>query len=185
MRIAIALLLVAWPLFAADYSLELKPETTKIVWTLGDVLHTVHGTFALKRGKIDFNTETGKASGLIVVDVVSGSSGGYPRDKRMHAKVLESAKFPEATFMPDRVEGALAIPGTSKVKLHGLFNIHGAAHELTMDVEAKSTEEQTAATITFDVPYVAWGMKDPSTFVLKVNKVVQVSIESSGPIVKH
>jgi hypothetical protein len=41
------------------------------------------------------------------------------------------------------------------------------------------------AALTFDVPYVAWGMKDPSNFLLKVSKSVRVSIETAGLIQKR
>jgi len=96
--------------------------------------------------------------------------------------VLESARYPEAVFVPDRMEGALTIPGTSAIKLHGIFTIHGASHEISLDVQARSTADQMNATIAFETPYVAWGMKDPSNFVLKVNKTVKMSIEVSAPL---
>jgi len=35
----------------------------------------------------------------------------------------------------------------------------------------------------FDIPYVEWGLKDPSTFILRVAKEVQVTIETEGTIV--
>jgi polyisoprenoid-binding protein YceI len=184
-RIAVVLLAVALPVRAADYSLELKPETTKIHWTLGDPLHTVHGTFNMKRGRIDFDPETGKASGQMVVDVASGDSGSDARDHRMHANVLESVKYPEALFVPDRVEGAVALPGTSAVKVHGTFTIHGAAHEMTIDVQSTIAGDQIRAAISFDIPYVAWGMKDPSNFLIKVDKTVKVLIEANGALQKH
>ena len=60
---------LAIPAFAADYTLDLKPDNTRITWTLADPLHTVHGTFTLKSGSIDFDPETSKASGQVVVDV--------------------------------------------------------------------------------------------------------------------
>jgi polyisoprenoid-binding protein YceI len=169
---------------AADYHLALQPENTRVQFTLGDVLHTVTGTFALKSGAIDFDPETGKASGQIVVDVKSGNSGSEARDKRMHANVLESAKYPEATFTPDRIEGALALAGASNVKLHGAFTIHGVSHEVTMDAQMSTTADHMHATVRFDIPYVAWGMKDPSNFLLKVNKTVQMSIDTSGTLEK-
>jgi polyisoprenoid-binding protein YceI len=188
MKIGIALVTfaaVAIPVFATQYTLELKPENTKIQWTLGDVLHTVNGTFNLKRGSVDFDTDPGESSGQVVVDVTSGNSGSEARDRRMHANVLESSKFPEAIFVPDRTEGTLAVPGTSNIKLHGMFTIHGATHEMWMNVATKATTEQVHATFTFDVPYVQWGMKDPSNFLLKVNKTVRVSIEVGGKLQKR
>jgi polyisoprenoid-binding protein YceI len=70
-------------------SLELRPENTKIQWTLSDVIHTVNGTFRLKRGHVDFDPATGKASGQVVIHFTSGNSGNEARDRRMHANVLE------------------------------------------------------------------------------------------------
>ena len=37
---------------AAEYQLHLEPGSTQVTWTLGDVLHTVHGTFQLRHGDI-------------------------------------------------------------------------------------------------------------------------------------
>jgi len=34
------------------------------------------------------------------------------------------------------------------------------------------------------VPYVSWGMKDPSWFVLKVEKEVKVDLKLSGTFTK-
>jgi polyisoprenoid-binding protein YceI len=176
---------LAYPLCAAQYSLELKPGATKIEWTLGDVLHTVHGTFQMKRGSIVFDPETGAASGEIVVDVASGQSGNGARDRRMQENVLESAKFPEAVFVPARIEGKLIPDGSSDVKIYGTFRIHGAAHEITMNVKSHIADDHIDAQLTFDIPYVAWGMKDPSTFVLKVSKTVQLSVQTSGGLEKR
>jgi polyisoprenoid-binding protein YceI len=181
----IAVVAPALPALAADYTLALTPEATKVQFTLTDPLHTVHGSFNLRRGQIDFNTDTGKASGQVVVDVASGNSGSDARDSRMHANVLESKKYPEAIFTPDHVDGALAVPGTSTVKVHGTFTIHGTPHELTMDVHTSGAADRMHAIMAFDVPYVAWGMKDPSNFILTVSKTVQMTIETTSPLQKR
>jgi polyisoprenoid-binding protein YceI len=167
---------------AADYHVELAPETTRINWTLGDVLHTVHGTFKLKCGDIRFDPDTGKAAGAVVADAASGESGNGSRDSRMHKNVLESAKYSEISFAPDRVEGNLNLSGKSSVKLHGTMKIHGAAHEITAPAEVTIQDGQLTADIKFDVPYVAWGMKDPSTFLLKVSKSVSIEVQATGRI---
>jgi polyisoprenoid-binding protein YceI len=181
----LGLAIFAAPAFAAQYSFELNPENTKIQWTLGDVLHKVNGRFNLKRGHIDFDTENGKASGNVVVDVTSGNSGSEARDNRMHTNVLESTKYPEATFVPDRIEGTVAPTGMYRIKIIGVLTLHGTGHEITMDVDVTAATDQTRAAITFNVPYVAWGMKDPSTFLLKVDKTVKVTIDAVGRLNGH
>jgi polyisoprenoid-binding protein YceI len=183
-NVFVALAAFALPAFPASYSLELKPETTKIQWTLSDPLHGVQGTLNLKGGSIDFDTDTGKASGQVIVDVAGGKSGNDSRDRKMHSSVLESGKYPETVFTASRIDGAVAIPGSSKVRILGTFAIHGSTHDVTMDVQETATGDQVHSAIAFDIPYVAWGMKDPSNFLLKVGKTVQVSIDVTGQIRK-
>src|SRR5579862_1345434 len=90
---------------AEDMRLTLDPVATHVKFILPDVLHTVHGEFTLKSGAIEFDPVTARASGAIVVDAASGESGSRGRDSRMHKNILESAMFPEITFVPDRVDG--------------------------------------------------------------------------------
>jgi polyisoprenoid-binding protein YceI len=182
MRLTVLTLFLVLRAIAAEYHLELAPETTRINWTLGDVLHTVRGTFQLKCGDIRFDSDTGKAFGAVVVDAASGESGNGSRDSRMHKNVLESAKFSEISFTPDRVEGSVNLGGKSSVKLHGTMQIHGATHEITAPAEVTVNDNQLSANIRFDVPYVAWGMKDPSNFLLKVNKTVAIEVAATGRI---
>jgi polyisoprenoid-binding protein YceI len=165
---------------AAEHQLHLTPESTQVNWTLKDVLHTVHGTFKLRRGDIVFDNETGRAGGEVVVDATSGESGSGARDSRMHKNVLESAKYPDVSFAPDRLEGKVESTGVSNVKLHGIFRIHGDAHEITVPVRVTAKGDTLDADIKFDVPFVAWGMKDPSTFILKVEKSVEIDVHTSG-----
>lgn len=181
MRILIGLLLLPGAM-AAEYHLHLAPETTQVNWTLGDVLHTVHGTFRLKRGEIYFDNESGKAGGQVVVDAASGNSGSSARDGRMNKNVLESSRYTEVSFSPDHVEGRVELTGTSTVKLHGTFTIHGTAHELTVPVKVTANSDKLDANIKFQVPFVSWGMKDPSTLFLKVDKEVEIEIQSTGSL---
>ena len=44
-------------------------------------MHTVHGTFQLRRGAIRFDPASGQASGEIVIDLASGQSGNKWRDE--------------------------------------------------------------------------------------------------------
>jgi polyisoprenoid-binding protein YceI len=168
------------PASTSEIALTLDPTQSKAHYTVDSTLHTVHGTFNLKSGSIHFDPSTGKAGGEIVVFATSGESGNDSRDKRMHKEILETGKYPEVVFHPTHVEGKVAASGPSDVKLHGIFSIHGADHELTALVHAELAGDHWTGTGKFEVPYVTWGIKDPSNFFLKVKHVVNVELEMSG-----
>jgi polyisoprenoid-binding protein YceI len=171
------------PLSAQQTVIELDPAQTRIDFTLGSVLHTVHGSFRLKQGTIRFDPATGKAGGEVIVDATSGASGNGSRDGRMHNSIIESARYPEIVFRPDSVTGTLAGPGPWRVQVHGLFKIHGAEHELVLPVEAQVGPDRCTASTQFAVPYVKWGMKNPSTFLLRVDDRVTLEIHAAGRVV--
>jgi polyisoprenoid-binding protein YceI len=166
----------------ADYQLD--PAHSTVKFTLGDVLHTVRGTFKLKQGTLQVE-EGGKVSGEIVVDAVSGDSGSGMRDRKMHKEVLESSRYPEIAFRPDRIDGAIARSGKSSVMVHGMFNIHGTDREITVPAQVETSGEQWNATIHFAVPYQKWGMKNPSTLFLRVSDTVEIDVVAAGTVVKH
>ncbi len=166
----------------SEIVLTLDPAQSRVHWRVDSTLHTVHGTFALKSGTVHFDPETGKAGGEIVVYAPSGESGNGSRDRRMHKEILETAKYPAVIFRPTQVEGKVGQSGASDVKLGGVFSIHGADHDLTALVHAELTGDRWTGTGKFEVPYVKWGIKDPSNFLLKVKPVVNVELEMSGEI---
>jgi polyisoprenoid-binding protein YceI len=172
----------ATPAATSEIVLTLDPAQSKVHWTVDSTLHTVHGTFALKSGTVHFDPETGKAGGEIVVYAPTGESGNGSRDRRMHKEILETAKYPDVFFHPTRVEGKVGHSGASDVKLGGVFSIHGADHDLTAPVHAELMGDRWRGTSKFEVPYVKWGIKDPSNFLLRVKPVVNVELEMSGEV---
>jgi polyisoprenoid-binding protein YceI len=160
--------------------LNVDPAQSKVHWTVDTSLHTVHGTFNVKSGTVHFDPESGKAGGEIVVFATSGDSGNTSRDARMHKEILESAKYPDLVFHPSQVEGKVLPSGVSDVRLRGMISIHGSDHELIAPVHAELAGDHWNGTARFEVPYVQWGIKDPSNFFLKVKKLVKVEIEMSG-----
>ena len=164
--------------YAATF--DLNPSQTEIKFTVPSTLHTVHGTFKLKSGSLQLDPESGKSSGEIVIDLTSGASGNGSRDKRMHKEILESSKYPEVVFTPDHVEGHLAPQGVSEIDVHGTFRIHGADHELTLHFQVQATGNQYIATTRFTIPYVQWGMKNPSNFLLKVDDKVEIEVQAKA-----
>jgi polyisoprenoid-binding protein YceI len=178
--VLLALSCAAIPAHAAQMWLVLDPAATPVKFTLSDFHGGVHGTFKLKRGTIVFDPESGAASGELVVDAASGDSGHNGRDSRMHQNILESAKYPDIVFTPDRVDGKVSLNGDSEVKLHGMFRIHGADHEVTLPAKTHITGDHMTAEIQFPVPYVKWGMKNPSILILRVGDTVQIEIRAVG-----
>jgi len=81
-RVALVLL-AGVSISAADRqsSLQLEPERTTIHFTLGSVLHTVHGTFRPKHGALRLDPASGRLTGEVVVDTQSGESGNGTRDR--------------------------------------------------------------------------------------------------------
>ena len=182
-----ALLVALAPLLYAQsapqtITLHLDPARTEIHWTLGTTLHTVHGTFRLKGGLVTFDPQTGAAQGEILVDVTTGESGDQSRDGRMQKDILESAKYPQAIFHPTKVTGVLKPGPPQTITVEGTFTLHGADHPLTLETKVQIDGQEAVATAHFVVPYVAWGMKDPSTFVLRTGKQVDVDIVAKGQI---
>jgi polyisoprenoid-binding protein YceI len=171
---------LATPASAQEIVLMLDPAQTKLQWTVDSSLHTVHGTFAVKSGTVHFDPETGKAGGEVLVLATSGESGNSSRDQRMHKEILETAKFPDAMFRPVQVEGKVARPGPSDVKLRGVISLHGGEHEIVVPVHAELEPDRWKGTAKFDVPYIQWGIKDPSNWLLKVKPIVSVELEMTG-----
>ena len=181
-----ALILAALPQHAAPQTqaneivLGIDPSQSKVHWTLGTTLHTVHGTFAFKSGAVHFDPGTGKATGEISVYATSGESGNDSRDKKMHKDVLESSRYPDIIFRPDRVEGKIASQGNFKVQVHGILILRGSEHELTVPVQAEFAADRWTGSAKFSVPFIDWGLKNPSSFLLKVNHTVEIELELKG-----
>jgi polyisoprenoid-binding protein YceI len=161
---------------------ELNPSKCAVHFTLGAFVHTVHGTFNVNAGTIRFDPSSDHLTGEISVDVKSGHTGNATRDRQMHENVLESNRFPEAVFVLNHIHGRLALEGESHVEVRGVLRIHGAEHELTVPATIAMRRDVVTATADFTVPYVAWGMKDPSNVLLHVDKTVSIHVELNGAV---
>ena len=102
--------------------------------------------------------------------------------------MLETTTYPEAIYHPEKVSGSLKPASlksgsTQQLTVNGTFTIHGKDHPLQLIVSVQMTDPtHLTATTHFVVPYVAWGMKDPSTLVLRVGKKVDVDVKAQGSV---
>jgi YceI-like domain len=100
----------------------------------------------------------------------------------MDKDVLRTEQYRDIVFYPKKVIGNIPSQGASQIQLEGVFRLLGADHDLTMVIPVQINGKEVSATTQFVVPYVAWGLKDPSTFILRVAKEVKIEIDANGTL---
>jgi polyisoprenoid-binding protein YceI len=164
-------------------TLELDPSKTLIEFRLPGTLHTTHGTFKLERATIIADPATGKAGGSIVIDARSGDTGIGARDKEMRESVLNAQLYPEITFDPQRFTLELRMGGQFQATMQGVLTLHGGKHNVALPAQGQLVGDNLTATAHFSVPYVDWGLEDPSVLFLTVAKQVDIHIATTGHVV--
>jgi polyisoprenoid-binding protein YceI len=135
------------------------------------------------RGELQFDRAGGAASGSIVLDARSAQTGNGRRDRTMHAEVLESQKYPEIEFRAERLELTRQAADRAEAMLHGHVRIHGDEHALAIPAHIeRETDDGIRVRAEFPVPYVAWGMRDVSNFVLRVDPQVTVRVDATATL---
>lgn len=170
------------PLAAEPLTFELDPAATKIELSFNATLHSVDGLLRAKSGVLQLDPEAGTAEGRIVLDATTASTGNNARDRKMHEKILETRLFPEIIFDVERISGALRRVGRSDVLLHGTIDMHGIRRTADLPATILVEGDKIRATGQLTIPYLEWGLRDPSFFVLRVAKEVQVVIRAAGQL---
>jgi polyisoprenoid-binding protein YceI len=166
----------------AQNKLSLDTARSEVHFTLVDTLHTVRGTFHIQQGDVTFDPATGHANGSIVVDALSGKSGNPIRDHRMAKEQLKAFDYKTVAFAPTRFTGTFNPTGDSTLQVHGLFTLLGTPHEIDVPMQVQISGDQVHAVGSFPVPYVQWGLRDPSTFMIHVEKEVRVELDLTGTL---
>jgi polyisoprenoid-binding protein YceI len=169
---------------AQHETLSVNPDASQVAFTLGGTGHHVQGTFHVQKGSIDFDPSAKKISGSVIVTAGSGNSGEPSRDKKMNSDVLDTDHFAEVTFAPSSYQGTLATSGDSAIQVFGTFTLHGTEHDLTLPMQIHIDGKVLTAKGHFTVPYVKWGLKDPSIFILQVAKEVDIDLTLSGQVTR-
>lgn len=180
--VAAVIAIACVPAWAGERVARFDPEATEVTFDVGATGHDVHGVLHLTEGVIHVDPATGAASGKITVDARLAETGNKKRDKTMHNKVFESEKYPMFRFVPTRFEGVFADDGKSEIQLHGTLSIHGEDHPMVLPTTVEIADGRFVATTTFPVPYVDWGLNNPSILFLRVAKVVDVTVAAKGTL---
>jgi polyisoprenoid-binding protein YceI len=177
----IALLTIAVPFaYGQNQTFTVNPDSSQVAFALGGSGHHVNGTFHVQSGSIDFDRAAQKISGSVVVAAGSGNSGEPSRDKKMNSDILDVAHYAEVSFVPKSYQGTIAASGDSSIQVTGVFTLHGTPHDLTVPMQIHIDGTSLMAKTHFTVPYVQWGLKDPSIFILKVAKEVDIDLNLAG-----
>ena len=166
--------------YAQHQTFTVTPDASHVAFSLGGNTHHVDGTFHVQSGVIDFDRSAQSISGSVVVAAGSGNSSDQGRDKKMNADVLDVAHFAEISFVPKSYQGTIAATGDSTLQVSGVFTLHGAPHDMTVPMQIHIDGATLSAKTHFTVPYVKWGLKDPSIFILKVAKEVDIDLTLVG-----
>ena len=165
---------------AQHQAFNINPDSSTVAFTLNSTHEITNGTFHIEKGIVNFGANSPNLSGLVVVSAASGNTGNASRDKKMLGDVLQTAKFADVTFLPQTYAGTLTVNGDSTLQVTGVFSLHGTPHTITVPMQIHMEGAKCTAKANFKVPYVEWGLKDPSWFVFKVAKEVDVNLTLVG-----
>lgn len=162
------------------WTLDIDPAASAVRFTFGATLHTVEGRLAIESGRMTLDPASREASGSVVMDMTTASTANERRDRKMHEKILQSATYPKATFTLERLEGTFNPTGSSDLLMHGTLDFHGAKHQMLIPARVSVEGERLTGRCQATIPYVEWGVPDPSFLLLRVAKTVDVVVEVVG-----
>lgn len=161
-----------------------NPDASEVKITLKTTHEVVHGTFHVQSASVDFERSTPRMSGSVVVLTGSGKTGNDSRDKKMKKDILVVDRYGTVSFEPKSYAGTIAASGDSTIQVTGVFTLLGAPHEITVPMALHFEGGGVTAKAQFVVPYVQWGLKDPSFLIWKAEHEVTVDMNLVGMIAK-
>ena len=181
--IALAVLLAPVAL-AQHQTFVANPDASEVKMTLKTTREVVNGTFHIQSGSLEFDRSAAKMSGSVVVLAGSGKTGNGNRDKKMNKDILEVEQQETISFDPKTYAGAINPSGDSTIQVTGIFTLLGTPHEITIPILVHLQDTTATAKAHFVVPYIQWGLKDPSFLFWKADKDVAIDLFLTGPLSK-
>lgn len=177
--LALAVLL-APAVLAQHQTFNVDPDASEVKITLNTTHEVVSGTFHIQSGSIEFDRSAPQMSGSVVVLAGSGKTGNGTRDKKMNKDVLEVGQHPTVSFEPKTYTGAIAPSGDSNIQVTGIFTLLSTPHEITVPMVVHLDGTNATARAHFVVPYVQWGLKNPSFLIWKADNDVAIDLFLAG-----
>ena len=179
--LALAVILAPGAL-AQHQTFAVNADASEVKMTLKTTHEVVNGAFHLQSGLVEFDRSTPKMSGSVVVLAGSGKTGNGIRDKKMNKEILQVEQHATVSFEPKSYAGVIAPSGDSTIQVTGMFTLIGAVHEMTIPMLIHLEGKAATAKAHFEIPYIQWGLKDPSFFFWKADKDVAIDLVLTGQL---
>jgi polyisoprenoid-binding protein YceI len=179
---AVAAALLAHTAFAQHQTFAVNPDASEVKMTLKTNHEIVNGTFHVQSGTIEFDRSAQKIGGSVVVAAGSGKTGNDSRDKKMDKDILKVDQYTTVSFAPKSYAGTIAPSGDSTIQVSGVFTLLGTPHDLTIPMQVHLEGSRATAKAHFIVPYVQWGLKNPSFLMWKAENDVAIDLSLAGQL---
>jgi polyisoprenoid-binding protein YceI len=170
--------------FAQHQTFAVNPDASEVKMTLKTTHELVNGTFHVQSGSIEFDRSNPRMSGSVVVLAASGKTGNDSRDKKMKHDILQVERYTTVSFEPKSYAGDIASSGDSTIQVTGMFTLLGTPHEITVPMLVHLDGAGAMAKAHFVLPYVQWGLKNPSFLIWKADNDVSIDLSLSGRLSK-
>jgi YceI-like domain len=177
----LALAVILAPAALAQHqTFAVNPDASEIKMTLKTTHELVNGAFHIQSGSVEFDRNTPEMSGSVVVLAGSGKTGNGARDKKMNKEILQVEQHATVSFEPKSYAGVIAPSGDSTIQVTGVFTLLATPHEITIPMLVHLEDTTATAKAHFAVPYMQWGLKDPSFLFWKADRDVAIDLLLTG-----
>jgi polyisoprenoid-binding protein YceI len=181
----LALAVILAPAALAQHqTFAVDPDASEVKMTLKTTHELVNGAFHIQSGSVEFDRSAPKMSGSVVVLAGSGKTGNGSRDKKMNKEILQAEQHATVSFEPKSYAGVIAPSGDSTIQVTGIFTLLATPHEITIPMLVQLEDTTATAKAHFAVPYIQWGLKDPSFLFWKADHDVAIDLLLTGRIAK-
>ena len=179
----LALAVILAPAALAQHqTFAVNPDASEVKMRLNTTHEVVNGTFHIQSGSIEFDRSAARMSGSVAVLAGSGKTGNESRDKKMNRDILKVDQYATVSFAPKAYTVTIASSGDSTIQVSGVITLLSNPHDLTIPMQIHMDGSKATARAQFVVPYVQWGLKNPSFMFWKAENDVAIDLNLVGQV---